>query len=115
MNGFWYPAVIALTFSAVLTLQSGLKLNALVPAEELPQPPKAPSASQPSPDRAEASSPAVSKTAVPAAPTDEADTLDEADRSSEAVAARDYQRAVELANQAVKAYSDAATPAMLRQ
>ncbi len=89
MNGSWYPVAIALTFSAVLTLQGRLKLNALVPTEE------------PSP----AVSVAVSTNEADEA--NEANTVDEADRSPEAVAARDYQRAVELANQAVKAYSDA--------
>ena len=110
MNGSWYPVAIAFTFSAVLTLQSELKLTSLVPVqlrksalETLPPaqgralPEAALASGQRSlTDRTDERSPTVSE---PDAPTP--------DSSAEAVAGRNYRRAVELANQAVKAYSDA--------
>ena len=118
MNGSWYPVVIVFTFSAVLTLQSELKLTSLVPAARLSQlrksapetvspvqggalPEATLASGQRSPaDRTDKRSPTAGEPKAPAP-----------DSSPEAVAGRNYQRAVELANQAVKAYSDASEAA----
>lgn len=116
MNGFWYTAAIALTFSAVLTLQGGLKLNSLTFLSQQSQPPQAQalktqplqaqtvelpvetgSDSQRLPsDQGDEEPSSASESTVPAAKT--------VDKNA---AAQAYQRAIELANQAVKAYAEA--------
>ncbi len=110
MNGFWYTAAIALTFSAVLTLQGGLKLSSFtlpnrqtqssqVQIAELPTDTR-PDSQRLSSDQGDEEPSSVSEPTVPAA-----ETVDKTvDKNA---AAQAYQRAVELANQAVKAYEEA--------